>query len=587
MSDRKRARARKAQPHVKNMRFEDDDFEEIARAESEELLPGPSSEKEIIAWPMDLVHRARQAGSRFSNLVALLQDGYLATSDYSGYDCPREMVTQLFKALKLTNSFPTLCCPVCRFTRACDNDKLPLKVLTFLAEEVDHCESCVNTNIENCLLDETKDKLDEMVPHKEKAKITKPEEREIKEAYEQMMQWLIQNRHTAFKERCASECIIHGHECPGHPRQTSDCHGALRVNWGGNECIGWSTVGKQLRYAHASERTFAIWVVQRIIQAENQKEDGFFQDRCILFLSCVVQFKFDQECTRYFPTEQKMTIPLKDWFQVVWVKVCGTHLGFPSKRERRLSFNANHLRLRWIGPTEQKDIQADFDNLFHRAIMLPGDVYCAAPADSVIGMYGQKMKQRFANLPHDQNVNVQGRGMLASVLTPGQLQRIKAYEDEYQSEHGHPPGQDSHLIVDSMQWPHMPGDTSGTLFPSQLKHGLYYSFTARRLILGLEYMFANGWNVFEPEGATFSSVLTPMLRKLSENQIKQLSGNGMMLPAIGAWFLYVCMNTVRVESSKIMEEHRLANLHVGKDGAESEDDVFDQKKGDRSHESSM
>jgi hypothetical protein len=269
------------------------------------------------------------------------------------------------------------------------------------------------------------------------------------------------------------------------------------------------------------------------------------------------------------------------WFGVIWIKVCGTWLGYPSKRRRNLSWSWNRDRLIWTGPAEQKDVQADFDRLFHRKIMLPGDVFCAAPDEYVAGVYGHAMGKRVCSLPDGQNVDVRGRRMLASILTPAQLQRLHAYEETHEAKHGTPPGPGSPLIADVMQWPGMPGDSSGAVFPSQLKHGLYYSFAARRLLMGLEGMFANGFNVFEPDGAPWSSPLTPMLRRLSQSQIKHLSGNGMHCPSVCAWFVYVCMNTRRVESSKLVEEARLAKLAEGFDhDDEGDDEGADHDAGD-------
>ena len=266
--------------------FVEDDFEAIEIADKAELLPGPRTREEIVQWPVDIIMRARQAGERFNNMIDMLKEGFLATTDYSGYDCPRELVTQCCAALASTDSWPAGVLPVSRFTRACDNDALPLKVLTYNAETVDCGESCVHTDIENSLIATAISELNKMIPHQDKDRLTKEEEAEVKEAYSKMLLWLIDNRKWAFKEDCSSECIIHDRECVGHPWQTSDCHGALRVNWAGTECVGWSTVGKQLRYAHRSERTHAIWLTQRIIQTEDDKEDGVFQDGCTVFFIC-------------------------------------------------------------------------------------------------------------------------------------------------------------------------------------------------------------------------------------------------------------------------------------------------------------
>ena len=281
MSKRRCARSSlEKEEKKKKTTFCEDDFEAIDIAQKQDLAPGPRTREEIIQWPVDIVMRARQAGERFDNMIDLLKYGFLSTTDYSGYDCPRELVTQCFAALAFTHSWPPGYTPAVHFTRACDNDGLPLKVLSYLADVVDRAESCVQTDIENSLVADAIRALDKMIPHQEKDRLSKEEESEVQDSYKQMLHWLIDNRNWVFKEHCASECIIHDQECPGHPRQHEDCDGALRVNWAGTECVGWSTVGKQLRYAHRSERTHAIWMTQRIIHAENGKEDGVFQDGC-------------------------------------------------------------------------------------------------------------------------------------------------------------------------------------------------------------------------------------------------------------------------------------------------------------------
>ena len=91
------------------------------------------------------------------------------------------------------------------------------------------------------------------------------------------------------------------------------------------------------------------------------------------------------------------------------------------------------------------------------------------------------------------------------------------------------------------------------------------------MVMGREFMFASGFNVFEEPGSPFSSNLTPLLETLKENQLKALSGNGMMLPAMGCWFLYAMMNTVRIESPKITKEHTLASEAIRLEVAEAEE----------------
>lgn len=230
----------------------------------------------------------------------------------------------------------------------------------------------------------------------------------------------------------------------------------------------------------------------------------------------------------------------------------------------------NNLRLHWIGPEDQQSIQEDFNKLFHRKIMLNGDIYCQAPSAYVKRVYRGMMEKRKVFVPDDVEIPIHGRAILNQMLTAAQCTRLREYNTLFE-QGGFYPGSENRLIADALQWPGSAGDTSGILFPSQLKHGCYYSFGARRLVMGLEFMFANGFNVFEDPDSQFSSNLTPVLKTLKEHQLKALSGNGMMLPAMGCWFLYVLMNTVRIESVKMTKEHALASKATQPEDAEADD----------------
>ena len=60
-------------------------------------------------------------------------------------------------------------------------------------------------------------------------------------------------------------------------REESVDSNALRLNWAGTTCTGWSSVGLQEGFTHVSERTRNVWLLQRVVAAERNMEDGFFQ----------------------------------------------------------------------------------------------------------------------------------------------------------------------------------------------------------------------------------------------------------------------------------------------------------------------
>ena len=510
--------------------FSDDDFE-VAPPTPSGPPPGPASYEELSNWPCDLLHRACSASeSAVNRMREFVAHGLQGNSDYSGYDCPREMLTQLFKAFTYSDYFACQHSPTLRFTRSCDNADLPLRVLRHLAQVNDRGESCVNTDIEGCLTQEAKDHLDDMVVDANQSSTSNEELKvSLKEAYASMSAWLIENRGSVFAPELCSPCVIHGRDCPMAAR-LPDGDGRLLLNFAGTTCVGWSTVGKRGGFSDGSERTHAVWMTQRICMAEQRKEHGFFQ-----------------ECTRYYPVNSKLVQPLKRWFWVVHVQVCGTWIGYPSKRLRSLAFGGHHDSLLWCGPETPEKIQEEFDALFCRTTVLTGDSYLVAPEATVAAVYAKLASKRHNYWDPNAGVSLLGRGMLRSILTGAQLMRLQEYEDTYRRNTGMEPEK---LIVDVEQNVGSPGDTSGPMFPSQLKHNTFYSCGKRRLCTGLEGMVANGWHIFENETSKFSSDLAPFLKTLTESQLKSLSGNGMSLPPLCAWFLFVAMNTRRRESAQ-------------------------------------
>ena len=128
------------------------------------LPPGPASYAELSNWPTDLLHRACDAhGLAVARMRELFRHGLDCNSDYSGYDCPRETLTQLFRAFTSADFFACQHSPSLRFTRSCDNADLPLRVLLHWAQVVDGGDSCVNSDIEGCLTDDAKDHLDKTI----------------------------------------------------------------------------------------------------------------------------------------------------------------------------------------------------------------------------------------------------------------------------------------------------------------------------------------------------------------------------------------------------------------------------------------
>ena len=234
-------------------------------------------------------------------------------------------------------------------------------------------------------------------------------------------------------------------------------------------------------------------------------------------------------------------------------------MAYPSKRSRVLSFSGSLARLMWTGPSTQAEIQKDFNDTFNRQMILDGDAYLKASPTDVNRVYRQLLQKRHVHVSEKDDIDVHGRGVLRSALSAGHMNRLDAYNELRIT--------DKACIADLDHWPGSPGDTSGPLFPVQLRHSHLYSFKKRRLCLGLEHVHAQGWNVFGD--SCFETPLLPLFKTLKESCIKDLSGNAMHLPCIAAWYLYVMTHIVRLESSKLVQEHCLSSAAVK--GAKSEE----------------
>ena len=160
----------------------------------EDLLPScvPSSLDEIANWPEDLLLRAGKHGPAAQAMLLDFLRILRFTTDYSGYDGPREMMHQLYYALSKPPSDPSEGAAfwtgfdyerTCKFTRACDNAPLPLAVLDWSARNLDKGRSCLFDAIEDCLTVDMMLELHKLIPHMGKKKLSQEERAENAQGY--------------------------------------------------------------------------------------------------------------------------------------------------------------------------------------------------------------------------------------------------------------------------------------------------------------------------------------------------------------------------------------------------------------------
>jgi hypothetical protein len=208
------------------------------------------------------------------------------------------------------------------------------------------------------------------------------------------------------------------------------------------------------------------------------------------------------------------------------------------------------FRLHWTGPSTPDAIQKDFDSIFGKKVVLNGNVFILATKDKIEKMFRLKLEKKNIFRPEHESVSAGGLTTLFQMISPGTYARMQAY-DKIRPLHK---GPDGAFLADLDHWPDAPGGACGPMFPS---HGTVLSWQHERVFLGSEHLTANGWNLFPSSASAAVTPAIDILMGLSDKQQKKLSGNGMHLPSLCAWKLYVLGNIVRVESAKLVEEARL------------------------------
>lgn len=204
-------------------------------------------------------------------------------------------------------------------------------------------------------------------------------------------------------------------------------------------------------------------------------------------------------------------------------------------------------------------IQEDFDNMFGKSVELTGDVFFQASTDQIRQHVFAQLKKRGGAADVGQALEM-NHSLLLSMLTPGSAQRLDQYEKVVDKKGGIESGA---FLCDCDQWPETGCSTCGPWFPCQLTHANVVSLNMMRPAVGLEYLAAQGFHVFQ-DANVLPAAVSSFMASLSTERIVSLSGNSMSLPAISAWFLYVLSNIEPVVQLRVMPE--LDMLQKGNSG---------------------
>ena len=480
--------------------------------------PGPASIEELFSWPERCVERLDPfARARLSSHV---RQGIIVYSDYSGIDMARESLELVIGALmKKAGDIYRACDTGIWFHRACDTGRSQRRVLVHVAKTCDGGQSCCFGNMLDRLPDVAKSYLAAASP----APTDDPRRRV--EAYDDIKKWLACNGPLCFSEEAQAWCYVHEKHCKAYPPSPSEERpSALRVNVAGVTCVAWCESGRREGDAHLSELYFSVWVAERRYLQEQGRED-------VAFL----------ECSAQFPIKRKLVDALPN-HKVVFVYDGPELHGWPFRRRRVLAAAISKRSAQWVGPA-QEDLAGHYSKIYHRAVVLKGDVlFCCPPADRQ-AMYRTRATDRGALAP-EQLSDMTPEEFQAAILPPFAIRHLRGYE----AMRADLEADDGTLIVDLEQ--KQGRANAGVDWPTQLTHGLV-SMISRdkpfRLAIPMEHLSAMGLHVFP--SVCFDRPLSKLVGAVSELTdagVKTVAGNGMHCETQAAWMSFVLGNTQRL-----------------------------------------
>jgi hypothetical protein len=216
---------------------------------------------EFCQWPTTVLHNLtlqKTSGSYHrTNIEAMLKNGLMCHTDFSGKQCPEvllDMMAQAMSVQKFDVPWDWL-----RFHRACDISKLSLHVMRESKKPPDH----VFQDLTDRLPAIVRNKIMSLRPTATASRS------EATQAYEDMNTYLVENKEVAFGlGHCSASCILHpGQACPitWTPRDTGcgDCvpqsEQPIIVNIAGTMCTPWSSYGKRLGLADSATEAWHVW----------------------------------------------------------------------------------------------------------------------------------------------------------------------------------------------------------------------------------------------------------------------------------------------------------------------------------------
>lgn len=259
---------------------------------AETFPPGPTTAEELGNWPARLAASLTMPeGHADAELTLRLHTNLARTlmfsTEYSGFDCPREALRLGVEGLRCLHSWTFEPHPL-RAMHACDVAPTPQNILMEISEKFDGSSSCVFMDLLDRLPSAARDWIDAASPPVNASRAEKTE------AHDLISKWVIENRAWLFTCDTRSRCLVHHADCLVYPGRASDrdtpeapsgssgvasddaeaccgnptCSGRIEqtkplfISCSGVSCLPWTSEGSSAGKASPCEIPHIVWVAE-------------------------------------------------------------------------------------------------------------------------------------------------------------------------------------------------------------------------------------------------------------------------------------------------------------------------------------
>lgn len=483
---------------------------------------GPMCAQELADWPMGLAQAilgGEVAGGalRRARLESLMQGGVVLHSDFSGVQGPETLLRMQVQALRQCGlDLPG----AITVWRACDNDPLcqrigvsgpnpPQHFFAGLLERLPPEHQAAVKQLDPPLRKQTKASLDVEASA---------------EVFRRIDEHLVHNAASCYGwARRSPTCLMHpGLACPISSRAHPAGGGGgvfrpLTELVGGAMCTPWSRFGQELGLGDPATKSWSAWVNEAVhLQYD------------LVWLENSSAFPLDL-------FERK----LEGKYTVVAIRAGPEDLGWPLTRRRLLAVGVSHSSLVWLGPLEPLALQEDFLRFFAAERAVGGDIFSGLDsAESRHAMIRYMSSLRGVWLRSGERIDYRK-------LLPKKAQQF--FDAYLEAASRRPDGEC--FIADLSQNPAQ-RFRGGPTLPTLARSSELYVMSAsppEKLTPG-ELLFAHGWPMVSTAlGDEYRSCCSCDVSCLTPAQQRRLLGNGMSLPIVSAFMLYVRSHLMRID----------------------------------------